>query len=170
MLLVAAGCFLVPLHSFKEFHVRRYFNQTTLWLLLTAGGTVGYSLLDKIAAEIVDPGPATAARYAFMFFLISTIVFTILRLMFKQLPLPANSIGWKKPALAAVLLFGAYGLILWVFQLTHHAGYVVAFRQFSIIIGVVLAFVLYKERGLAVRLTGVFIITSGLVLIGLFGS
>ncbi len=50
------------------------------------------------------------------------------------------------------------------------ASYIVAFRQFSIVIGTVLAFAIYKERGLIVRLAGISLLTSGLVIIGLWGN
>jgi uncharacterized membrane protein len=50
------------------------------------------------------------------------------------------------------------------------ASYIVAFRQFSIIIGAVLAFILFKEKGFAVRISGALCITSGLILIALWGS
>ncbi len=46
---------------------------------------------------------------------------------------------------------------------------IVAFRQFSIVIGAIMAFILYKEQGVAVRLTGALFITSGLVLIAGWG-
>jgi len=71
--------------------------------------------------------------------------------------------------LAAVLSFGAYWLILWAYQLSPYASYIVAFRQFSIVIGAVLAFVIYKEKGIAIRLTGASLITTGLLVIALWG-
>ena len=80
-----------------------------------------------------------------------------------------NNVGWKMPFIAAFLNFGAYWLVVWAYQLTLHVSYVTAFRQFSIIIGVVLAFAIYKERGLLVRLTGALIITAGLMIIGIWG-
>jgi drug/metabolite transporter (DMT)-like permease len=42
VLLVAGGCILVPLQSFKDFSLQRYFNRTSLWMVLAALGTVGY--------------------------------------------------------------------------------------------------------------------------------
>jgi uncharacterized membrane protein len=61
-------------------------------------------------------------------------------------------------------------LILWAYQLSPVASYIVAFRQFSIIIGAVLAFILFKEKGFAVRISGALCITSGLILIALWGT
>ena len=169
LLLVVCGGFLVPLRSFRDFAVHRYLNRTSLWMLLTAMCTVGYTLFDKAAAEVVQQGPATAARYGYMFFLISGAAYGVFLQMFvEKQSLP--SVGWRLPALAACLNFGAYWLVLWAYQLSQRASYVVALRQFSIIIGVLLAFAIYKELGLFVRLVGTFLLTSGLVLIVLGGG
>jgi len=168
ILLVVCGCLLAPLHSFRDFAVRRYLNRTSLWMLLTAIGTTGYTLLDKVASEVVQQGPATAARYGYVFFLISGVAYAVFLKASKTDGQNPNSVGWKLPALAACMNFGAYWLVLWAYQLSPYASYIVAFRQFSIVIGTVLAFAIYKEQGLVVRLTGTFLLTSGLVLIGLW--
>lgn len=170
IVLVTSGCFLTPLRSFREFGIRRYLNKTILWMLLAAIGTVGYTLFDKVASEIVKPGPATAARYGYVFFLISYGTYVLFLKTFKTGERSLNPLGWKLPVLAGFMNFGAYWLVLWAYQLSQHAGYITAFRQFSIIIGVILAFTIYKEQGLVIRLMGVLLLTLGLVLIGLWGS
>jgi drug/metabolite transporter (DMT)-like permease len=140
-------------------------------MLFAAMGTVGYTLLDKIAAEVVQQGPGTAARYGYMYFALSYIPYVLMFHYFKPRGRAANSIasGWKLAVPAAFLSFGAYWLILWAYQLSPFASYIVAFRQFSIVIGAVFAFVIYKEEGIAVRLIGASLMTSGLVLIAALG-
>lgn len=169
MVLVVLGCVLVPLYSFRDFSIRYYWNRTNLWLLLTALGTVGYTIFDKIASEVVNQGPGTAARYEYIFLLFSLGAYAAGIRVFKIEEVQSKSVGWINPALAAVLTFGAYWLVLWAYQMSAHAGYIVAFRQFSIVIGVIVAFALFKERGHGVRLSGIFLITTGLVIIGLWG-
>jgi drug/metabolite transporter (DMT)-like permease len=171
ILLVASGCVLVPLRSFGDITPQKYFNRASLWMLFAAMGTVGYTLLDKIAAEVVQQGPDTAARYGYIYFAISYIPYTLMFNFFKPRGGSSNPLlsGWKLAIPAAFLSFGAYWLILWAYQLSPLASYIVAFRQFSIVIGAVLAFVIYKEQGVAVRLSGAFLITSGLVLIATLG-
>jgi uncharacterized membrane protein len=61
-------------------------------------------------------------------------------------------------------------LILWAYQLSPVASYIVAFRQFSIVIGAVLGFIIFKEKGVYVRLSGALLIAAGMVLIGVWGS
>jgi drug/metabolite transporter (DMT)-like permease len=169
LLLVAAGCVLVPLKSLKEIALHRYLNKTSLWMLLAAMGTVGYTMLDKIAAEVVQQGADTAFRYGYFYFAIQ--FFPYLGMMRvsgvkKQKPRPAS---WRLAIPAAMLNFSAYWLVLWAYQLSPFASYILAFRQFSIVIGAVMAFILYKEQGVAVRLSGALMITSGLILIALWG-
>ncbi len=169
ILLVASGCSLVPLRSFGEFALRRYLNRASVWMLLAALGTVGYTLLDKVAAEVVQQGPATAARYGYMYFTMSLVPYAALLRVSKNEHHNSDPLGWKLAIPAAALSFGAYWLILWAYQLSLYASYIVAFRQFSIVIGAILAFIIYKEQGVAVRLAGATLIVSGLMLIALWG-
>ena len=170
MLLVVSGCFLVSLRSSRDVNVRRYLDRAHLWMLFTALGTVGYTLLDKVAAETMQQGPTTAARYGYVFFLVSYLAFSVLlRVLGRGEQRPA-SIGWRDPAIAAALNFGAYWLVLWAYQLSTFASYIVALRQFSIVIGVVLALAIFKEKEPGIRLAGTLVITVGLVVVSLFSG
>ncbi len=169
ILLVVAGCVLVPTKSLKDIKISNYFNRTSLWMLLAAMGTVGYTLLDKIAAETLQQGPDTAARYGYFYFTISFLPYLLFMRLFKPKTARPPTNDWKLAIPAAVLGFSAYWLILWAYQLTPNASYIVAFRQFSIVIGAILAFIIYKEGGVKMRLSGAMLITSGLVLIAGWG-
>lgn len=169
ILLVVAGCILVPLRSLKEISLQRYFNQTSLWMLFAAMGTVGYTLLDKIASEVVQQGADTAARYGYFYFAVQFFPYMFMMHLSgvnKRKPKPAS---WRLVIPAVTLNFGAYWLVLWAYQLSPFASYILAFRQFSIVIGAVLAFMIYKEEGIKVRLSGALMITAGLILIALRG-
>jgi drug/metabolite transporter (DMT)-like permease len=169
IVLVTSGCVLVPLRSFSDISLKKYFNRSSLWMLFAAMGTVGYTLLDKLAAEVVQQGPATAARYGYIYFTISFLPYSAM-LHFAGVKRPENDrLGWKLAVPAAMLSFGAYWLILWAYQLNPHASYIVAFRQFSIVIGAIMAFIIYKEQGVVMRLAGALLITTGLVLIAGWG-
>ena len=108
------------------------------WVLLAATGTVGYTLVDRAAADVMREGWDTAVRYA-VFESISTFLFYWLVLKLLRYPtwqMPKKSI-WLQAALAGFFMFGAYALILWAYQLVVHVSYVVALRQFSIVLGVI---------------------------------
>jgi drug/metabolite transporter (DMT)-like permease len=169
VMLVAGGCILVPLRSIKEFSLKNYLNLTSLWMILAALGTVGYTMLDKVAAEVVEPGLATAARYGYVYFLVSLIPYSAMLRMTEKTRIVRGSASWKLAGIAAALQFGAYGLILWAYQLTPFASYVVAFRQFSIVLGSAAAFLFFHEEGIRMRLTGALLITLGLVMIAVLG-
>lgn len=170
MLLVVAGCILAPLRSFRDVSRQRYWRRASLWMLLTALATVGYTLLDKLAAEAVPAGAASAGRYGYFFFLFSYLAYVGLNRVGGGSGATGGAVAWRLPFLAAVLNFGAYWLVLWAYQLDPLASYLLALRQFSIVLGVVAAFALYKEKGVAVRLTGTALIATGLVLIAVWGG
>ena len=169
IVLVAVGCALVPLLSFKDVSLSKYFNRASLWMFIAALGTIGYTFFDKIAAEVVQAGPDTAARYGYIYFAISFFPYLVLQRGFYSPDRKKVKTGWRLAIPAAVLSFGAYWLILYAYQLIPNASYIVAFRQFSIVIGSVLAFLIYKEQGIGMRLSGAALITTGLVLIGVWG-
>ncbi|HUM68059.1 MAG TPA: hypothetical protein PLK31_04340, partial [Chloroflexota bacterium] len=60
MVLISAGCLLAPLESWRDFSWRRYWNVTTWWILVTAVGMIGYTLIDRAAAQVMNPGSDTA--------------------------------------------------------------------------------------------------------------
>ena len=170
LVLVVAGCLLTPLRSFRDVRFARYWNHSFLWILLAALGTVGYSILDKQAAEIVQPGPATALRYCYFYFVVSWLSLAVIVHGFDRQQLRDGPVRWSKATLGAVLNFGGYSLVLWAYQLSRHVSYVLALRQFSIVIGVILAFNLFREQGRAVRLTGTACILAGMLLIAIWGK
>ena len=169
IILVALGSFLIPQQRFGDFQLRNYLNIAVLWMIIAALGTVGYTVLDKIAAEVVQSGPATAARYAYFYFSISFFPYMLLMRTNKGDQKSRAQPSWYLAGIGAVLGFGAYWLILWTFQLSQVASYIVAFRQFSIVIGAVLGFLIFKEQGIYVRISGAVLIAAGLILIGLWG-
>ena len=169
MSLVVVGCLLTPMRRFGEFSWRKYIHWSSLWMVLAALGTVGYSLSDKVAAEVISGGWAGAARYGYFFFLIAFPVYKVLDWWLPVEPRGEQRVGRGRCIAGAALMFGSYWTVLWAYQLVERASYIVAFRQVSIVLGVVAAFAIYKERGLAVRISAAVIITAGLMLIAMWG-
>lgn len=165
--LVTAGCLLAPLSSLRTVSRDRYLNWTIFWVLVTAAGTVGYSGVDKTALEMLRPGFLSALRYGVLQWLL-TVPFLWLGLRFvARLPMEWGGLrDWRRAALATVFISTAYTLILWVYQMIPQASYVVALRQFSIVIGVIAAIVVFREPAAKLRLSAALIITVGVVMVG----
>lgn len=167
IVLVSLGCMALPLDSHRDFKLARYWNRALFWTALTAVATAGYSVVDSAAARAMPPGASSALRYGlFEMFLSFAYYWIFLRL----LRLPASD-GETAPFLrtivVGVLLFGAYGLVLWAYQLSTHTSYVVALRQFSIVIGVAASSLLLREPAPRLRLAAAVTITLGGVCIAL---
>lgn len=168
--LVFSGCVLAPLESLRGARLKHYWNRTSLWIVVTALSTVGYSTVDKIAAEMMPPGPIMAARYGAFEHALSVPYLWLMLVMARE-PISRDLVqaNWKLPAVAALFVFGGYWLILWAYQLSPYASYIVTLRQFSIVIGVVVATLIFREPARRLRLTAAFLITAGVMSIALAG-
>lgn len=167
MLLVVAGCVMAPQTSYRGFDLRRYHWREVLWILLTVAGVAGFTVLDKMAAEIVRQGPGSAAVYCGLWHVGCCVAYLGL-----HGPLGGTGsgrAGWAMPAVAALMGLFTYTLVLWAFQLAAQTSYLLAFRQFSIVVGVAASISLHREAGLQVRVPATAAIVGGLVLLVLFG-
>lgn len=168
MIIVVLGCIFVALRSGESVSVSTVFGPSTVPLLGAALGTTGYSVLDNAAAELVVIGPTSAAVYCYFYLATGAFVY---------FSITNQKAFWKinlkidfMPVLAGVILnFGAYWLVLWAYQMSSRAGYVVACRQFSIVVGVIMAIVFLKERVPMHRWFAVGSIMVGLFIILVWG-
>jgi drug/metabolite transporter (DMT)-like permease len=132
-----------------------------LWFALLVGATmVGYSVVDKLAMAAVHP-----VVYIFWLFLLSMVLLTPYILIKRRHEL---SIAWKDHKKSGIIIgMGAtagYLLILFVFRMAQ-VSYVVAVREFSVVIGSVLG-VVYLRESLSIRkLIGIILVVAGLVLV-----
>ncbi len=161
--LVSLGCFLAPLKSLRNFSLAPYWNKTTIWIIVAALGTVGYTIFDNLAADLLQPGIFSAIRYHIFEI---TVGFASYWLLLKLIQQPTVDLkkwsSWREPAVMAILLFSTYTLVLFAFQLSLNTSYIVALRQFSIVIGVVIAAFRFREPAPALRISAAVIITIGI--------
>ena len=68
ILLVVIGSVLIPQQRFGDFRLRNYWNIAVVWMIVAALGTIGYTVLDKFAAEVIQSGPASAAALRLLLF------------------------------------------------------------------------------------------------------
>jgi drug/metabolite transporter (DMT)-like permease len=170
MILVSLGCIAAPLESMRDFAVACYYNRTMMWIIFTALSTIGYTVADNAAAGLLEPGPWAAAHYGIFEFSASALAFW---LILKGLRQPTGDSrgwqGWKWPIVGALAVFGAYWLVLWSYQLVVRTSYVVALRQFSIVVGVAIGTFLFREPAPALRISASLMIAAGVACIGLTG-
>jgi drug/metabolite transporter (DMT)-like permease len=170
MILVSIGCLVTPLESLRSFTIANYWNRTMVWIIVTALGTIGYTVIDNAAAELREPGPLAAARYGIFEFSFSALAFW---LILKGLRQPMDETrgwqGWKWPVVGAMAVFGAYWLILWSYKLSPQASYIVALRQFSIVEGVIIGAFLFREPAPILRISASLVIAGGIACIALIG-
>lgn len=168
IVLIAAGSMLVPLQSLRELSAARYWNRTTLWILMAATGIAAYTVIDRNALRQLPNGLTFAMRYGVLEAVVGGILYWfLLRVSRETMVLPARIADWKLPALATVFVFGSYSLILWAFQSDDRASYVIGLRQISIVLGVVAGAYLFRERGARLRIPAAMVITAGVILLSL---
>ncbi|TAH53616.1 MAG: hypothetical protein EYC68_02405 [Chloroflexota bacterium] len=168
ILLIAAGSIVVPLQSLRELKLTRYWNMTTVWILMAAVGIAGYTVIDQAGLRQLPNGLTFAMRYAILEAVVGGVIyFFILRGAREKIILPPTRADWKLPVIATLFMFGSYSLILWAFQSDDRASYVIGLRQISIVIGVIVGAYLFRERGARLRIPAAIVIMLGVILLSL---
>jgi drug/metabolite transporter (DMT)-like permease len=168
--LVSVGLLMSPLESLHGFSISRYRSKAALWSILAAAGITGYSYIDSLSADLMQPGALPALRYFVYQTSFSVVVYRfMLRLLHKPIRWAQGWTSWRRPAIIALLITSGYTLVLLAYQLTSETSYVVALRQFSIVIGVLMAAIFIREAVPKLRILAAMIITSGVVTIALAG-
>jgi len=176
MVLVAAGCLLLPLADFRR--VGGYVTPVTLFALVAALGTTGYTIIDDTALRLLrgtDTVGLDVTQVTLLYIALQTTSATAM-LGLGTLVMPperrrlVTMLGSRSMALSAgvtgVAIVATYGLVLAAMPLVSNVSYVAAFRQLSIPIGAVFGLTLQGESRYRPRILGVAVVTLGLVLVG----
>ncbi|MCB8977001.1 MAG: multidrug DMT transporter permease [Ardenticatenaceae bacterium] len=177
MVLITAGCIILPLPNFQELRPQNYQDAVILMALVAAIGTTGYTLLDDQALRQMRAAiPLENSQITLLFISLQTSS-TALMLGLATLFSPAErrqlrQIGQNRSLLLTGLLTGViimatYGLVLAAMAYVTNVSYVAAFRQLSIPIGAVLGLTLQQEPRYPPKLIGIGIVSIGLVLVGI---
>lgn len=144
------------------------------WVLVIALGTAGYTSVDKLAMErVVEDHWMLAVQYACAQFAFAWPgLWLALRWIHGRRADEADQTddggsraGWKIALIVAAGNFASYVLILLAYQLVEQASYVIAMRQFSIVIGAALGVWLLREPSPLTRLAAAVFITIGVATI-----
>ncbi len=130
---------------------------------LGVGATiVGYSLVDKLGVGIVHP----VVYIGFMFVLTALIVTPVVALRFRKQLLGTAKTAWRSILLIGIGSAGTYLMILFALT-TGPVSYIVALREFAVVIGALLGIVFMKEQLTPGKIGAILAITIGLICIKL---
>lgn len=172
--LITVGGLALPVGKLSEWKLRDYMHASTLFALMAAMGTAGYSIVDDSALRILRAGAGEGHSrvtltlvYAFLETVCSAIwmalIVTVGACRSEKGPRFRDGLG--SAALAGVGITLAYALVLIAMTFARNVSYIVAFRQLSIPIGATLGMTLLHEPRNPMKLIGISIMLAGLVLV-----
>lgn len=176
IVLVVAGCLVLPMKRFGDFRIRNYLNACCLLSLLAAIGTTGYSIADDEALRYLRELPTDAFgpfEASLLYIALEGFSSSFWQALF-VVAQPSERRSFREELRssklrAALIGFGiyvTYTLVLAAMAFVENVSYVVAFRQLSIPIGAVAGMILLKEPRHRPKIIGLLALTVGLVLVG----
>ncbi|MBZ0332703.1 DMT family transporter [Marinobacter sp. AL4B] len=174
ILLIVVGCMVLPMRYFRDFRWSNYANLATFFALVAAFSTAGYSLIDDNATRQIRALPGLAindGEVALLFVILqawSALAWLSLGVLCQpeERRLMRILVGkWRSTLGAGLLILGTYVLVVWAMAYAEDVSYVVAFRQISIPMGVLMGWLFLKEPLHGPKILGVGVILSGLFLV-----
>ena len=176
IVLIVAGCMILPLKVLREFQFSNYKNLCCLLAVLAAVGIAGYTVTDdtalrnlrEIPGEPWDPVDATLVYMVLEGISCSIWQFLIVAFDSRERKNLIDVLHDFKGAAAitGIGIYLTYGLVLASMNYVTNVTYVAAFRQLSIPLGALFGMVLLKETRHVPKVIGVVIIFLGLTLVG----
>lgn len=174
MVLVVVGALCLPLSHPEARRLSTYLTPAMGFALLAAVGTVGYSLIDKQALSVmqaVGHSGLTAGAVFMVLQALMTLTWAIplvALLPVERRRLPAlRQQGLPMLLATGLMMTCTYGLVLMALALTDEVSYIVALRQLSIPVGVLMGVLWLKEPASRAKAVGTLVMLAGLVLVAL---
>jgi len=176
IILVVAGCMILPLKALRGFRFSNYKNICCLLAVMAAVGIAGYTVTDDAALRTLrempgmpwDPVDATLVYMVLEGISCSIWQFLIVAFDSRERKNLIDVLHDFKSAAAitGIGIYLTYGLVLASMNYVTNVTYVAAFRQLSIPLGALFGMVLLKEPRYVPKVIGVVIIFIGLTLVG----
>ena len=174
MVLVVVGALCLPLSHPQARRISTYLTPAMGFALLAAAGTVGYSLIDKQALGLMQgaghsgltAGAVFMVLQALMTLTWSVPLMALLPAERRRLPALRQQ-GLTMLVITGLMMTCTYGLVLIAMALTDEVSYVVALRQLSIPVGVLMGVLWLKEPASRAKALGTLVMLAGLVLVAL---
>lgn len=164
--LVIAGIYTIHLRSFSLYGLLEPFSaakdSASLWALLTGGIIAAYSLVDKVGVGLVNPPVYIYLMLAVTWLLLTPL--TVIRYyncLTMELKTRRNTI-----VIVGIMVLFTYMIVLFAMQMAK-VSYVVAVREVSIVISVIMGTRGLGEQHASQKLIGAFFIVCGVICIGL---
>ena len=172
MLVIFAGCLIMPLHGFSNIKRSDYINRSLPGIICAAAGTTGYTVFDSLGVKLfLKSNPQIEVWHASLAysnlresFLFTALVFTVLAVPAERRQLSSGIFRSWKPYCAGVFAGTAYALILIAMPFVSNVTFVQAFRQISLPIGMLLGVIFLHEKCPPPKIAGLLLIVTGLVL------
>ena len=172
MVLIFAGCFIMPLANFKALKLSTYLNSHFIFIVLAACGTTGYTIFDSQALKCLKNSFDASDKVIISCMYLGRLEICICSTMFIVTRfIKTEREEFKKrfcrsiaPSFSGIFSTLAYGMILLAMPMVTNVSLVQAFRQVSLPICALAGVILLHEKMTAPRVTGFILIFSGLIL------
>lgn len=173
MIIIMLGCFTMPANSLKNLKLKNYLNLTTLFAVIAALGTTGYSIFDNLSVSCLNKAVIPSVFSATIIYAAFEFIFTFLWLfaiiaLFKRNEFKLISqikFKIKSAVIVGIGSFLGYFIVLIAMSFTDNVSYIVAFRQLSIPLGAILGIIIFKETKTIYKISGILILFIGLVIV-----
>lgn len=169
MLILFAGCLILPLQRWQDFKLKTYFTKVIFWVLLISIGTTGYTIFDSKGMDILHDLNFRNSTLRAIFYmgladvtiavgLIPPIIFSRReRMELKRI------IRSYYPYVAGIFTAAAYILVLLAMNHVSNVCFIQAFRQMSLPLGMLAGVFLLKEHCSMPKIVGMVLVISGLI-------
>lgn len=173
IVIVFAGCMMIPLAKFSDFRLSYYFDRKMLFIFFVACGTTGYTIFDSMAQKImlanvdgVSKTVVSLTYYTTRGVLLAIALWSYLLSSKEERGNIRSLISQRNwtPLFAGIAAGFTYILVLIAMNYVTNVSYVQVFRQIGLIIGMSFGIIFLKEKCTATKVVGVTFILFGLAM------
>ena len=175
MVIIAAGCVIMPFPSFRHISFRGLNGLALLFVLLGAIGTTGYTLCDSQALNRIAAGGrvSNVCTLGYLFLIqMGLSLGEVPLVVFDRAERAALRTFRGKaclyPVAAGICCSGAYALVLFAMQHVTNVSFIQAFRQLSLPLGFLAGVIFLHEKNSGTKTAGMILILAGLLIVSLF--
>jgi drug/metabolite transporter (DMT)-like permease len=177
IILIAAGCMVLPMKSIGDFHFKAYQNLCCFLALLSALAVAGYTIVDDEALRQLRniPGmPFSPIEGTLVYMVLEGIscsawqgIFVLCNTRERNNIRAVFQTGKSAAVITGIGIYLTWGLVLASLNYVENVSYVAAFRQLSIPVGAIFGMTLLKEPRYLPKKIGLAAIFIGLVFAGI---